>query len=115
MLHRKETRWPGFYYRTDYPDMDEANWKVFVNSRYDAESGEWSVFHPALPAGVLGTEEIVATASEMPVSQIFVGTTMDQFIPRLGPWRKPRARMPAWWNLPLGCCPSGFADIGRQP
>jgi len=44
LLHREETRWPGFYYRTDYPDMDEANWKVFVNSRYDAESEQWSVF-----------------------------------------------------------------------
>ena len=44
MLHRKETRWPGFYYRSDYPEMDESNWKVFVNSRYDAEKGEWSVF-----------------------------------------------------------------------
>ena len=44
LLHREETRWPGFYYRTDYPDMDEANWKVFVNSRYDAVSEQWSVF-----------------------------------------------------------------------
>ena len=44
MLHRKETRWPGFYYRNDYPEMDEANWRVFVNSRFDPEKGEWSVF-----------------------------------------------------------------------
>ena len=44
MLHRKETRWPGFYYRTDYPDMDEANWRVFVNSRYDPQTGNWDVF-----------------------------------------------------------------------
>ena len=44
LLYRKETRWPGFYYRSDYPDMDEANWKVFVNSRYDPESGNWDVF-----------------------------------------------------------------------
>ena len=44
LLHRKETRWPGFYYRSDYPDMDEPNWRVFVNSRYDPETGAWDVF-----------------------------------------------------------------------
>ena len=44
LLHRKETRWPGFYYRSDYPDMDEENWRVFVNSRYDPDSGDWNVF-----------------------------------------------------------------------
>ncbi len=41
MLERKETRWPGYYYRTDYPDIDDANWKVFVNSRYDPATGNW--------------------------------------------------------------------------
>ncbi len=44
LLFRKETRWPGFYYRSDYPDMDEQNWRVFVNSRYDPQSGDWNVF-----------------------------------------------------------------------
>jgi adenylylsulfate reductase subunit A len=41
MLSRKETRWPGYYYRTDYPDIDDANWKVFVNSKYDPATGDW--------------------------------------------------------------------------
>jgi adenylylsulfate reductase subunit A len=41
MLSRKETRWPGYYYRTDYPEIDDANWKVFVNSRYDPATGDW--------------------------------------------------------------------------
>jgi adenylylsulfate reductase subunit A len=44
LLARQETRWPGYYYRTDYPEMDEANWRVFVNSRYDPQTGAWSVF-----------------------------------------------------------------------
>jgi adenylylsulfate reductase subunit A len=44
LLHRRETRWPGYYYRTDYPEMDDANWRVFVNSRYDPQTGAWSVF-----------------------------------------------------------------------
>lgn len=45
VMHRKETRWPGYYYRADFPDMDPEKWgKVFVNSRYDAQTGEWKVF-----------------------------------------------------------------------
>jgi adenylylsulfate reductase subunit A len=44
LLHRKETRWPGFYYRADYPELDEENWRVFVNSRYNPDTGEWDVF-----------------------------------------------------------------------
>jgi adenylylsulfate reductase, subunit A len=44
LLHRKESRWPGFYYRADYPVMDEENWQVFVNSRYNPDNGEWDVF-----------------------------------------------------------------------
>ena len=44
LLHRKETRWPGYYYRSDYPDLDDANWRVFVNSRFDQESGRWDIF-----------------------------------------------------------------------
>ncbi|MFB3120508.1 MAG: adenylyl-sulfate reductase subunit alpha [Stenotrophomonas maltophilia] len=44
LLHRKETRWPGYYYRSDFPDLDDANWRVFVNSKYDAASGNWDVF-----------------------------------------------------------------------
>ena len=43
MLFRKETRWPGYYYRADYPKMDDQNWKVFTNSRYDAKTGEWQL------------------------------------------------------------------------
>jgi len=41
VLFRQETRWPGYYYRGDYPKLDEENWKVFANSRYDAATGEW--------------------------------------------------------------------------
>ncbi len=44
LLHRKETRWPGYYYRQDYPKLDDANWRVFVNSRRDPETGQWDVF-----------------------------------------------------------------------
>ena len=40
---RKETRYPGFYYRSDYPKLDEVDWKCFVNSRYDPKTGEWEM------------------------------------------------------------------------
>jgi adenylylsulfate reductase subunit A len=43
-LFREETRWPGYYYRSDFPKMDEDKWgKVFVNSVYDAEKDEFTM------------------------------------------------------------------------
>jgi adenylylsulfate reductase, subunit A len=41
ILYREETRYPGFFYRADFPKLDDANWKVFVNSRINPETGEW--------------------------------------------------------------------------
>ena len=43
LLHRKETRWPGYYYRSDYPDLDDKNWRVFVNSTFDSSTNKWSL------------------------------------------------------------------------
>ncbi|MFN3750882.1 MAG: adenylyl-sulfate reductase subunit alpha [Thiobacillus sp.] len=42
-LYRQETRWPGYYYRGDYPKLDDAQWHVFTASRYDARSGTWQM------------------------------------------------------------------------
>ena len=41
ILFREETRWPGYYMRNDFPTMDEANWKVFVNATY--KNGQWEM------------------------------------------------------------------------
>jgi len=41
---REETRYPGFYYRADFMDLNEAEWKCFVNSKIDVETGEWKCF-----------------------------------------------------------------------
>ncbi len=41
---RTETRWPGYYYRSDHPKVDDAHWRCFVNSVYDPASGEWRLF-----------------------------------------------------------------------
>jgi adenylylsulfate reductase subunit A len=43
ILFREETRYPGFYYRSDFPKLDEANWKCFVNSRRSPDTGEWTM------------------------------------------------------------------------
>ncbi len=43
MLFREETRWPGYYFRTDFPKIDEENWKCFVNGTWDRASGEWKM------------------------------------------------------------------------
>jgi len=43
LLHREETRWPGYYYRSDFPDLDDTNWRVFVNSKFDAANNAWSL------------------------------------------------------------------------
>ncbi|TAK85428.1 MAG: adenylyl-sulfate reductase subunit alpha [Betaproteobacteria bacterium] len=41
--YRQETRYPGYYYRTDYNYIDDENWKCFVNSRYDRDTGAWEL------------------------------------------------------------------------
>ena len=40
MLFREETRWPGYYFRTDFPEIKE-DWKCFANCRWNPETGEW--------------------------------------------------------------------------
>jgi adenylylsulfate reductase subunit A len=43
-LFREETRWPGYYYRADFPHVDDERWKCFVNSVYEPATGRWRVF-----------------------------------------------------------------------
>ena len=43
LLYREETRWPGYYYRSDFPDLDDAKWRVFVNSKFDAANNSWDL------------------------------------------------------------------------
>ena len=42
-LFRKETRWPGYYYRGDHMQLDDENWHCLTLSRRDPESGEWTM------------------------------------------------------------------------
>jgi adenylylsulfate reductase, subunit A len=39
ILFREETRWPGYYFRSDFPNLDEENWRVFVNCTF--KGGNW--------------------------------------------------------------------------
>jgi adenylylsulfate reductase subunit A len=41
ILFREESRYPGYYYRGDYNKIDDANWKCFTNSKYNAETNTW--------------------------------------------------------------------------
>lgn len=41
ILFRKETRWPGYYFRADMPKLDEKNWTVFANCRFDPKNNTW--------------------------------------------------------------------------
>ena len=43
ILFREETRWPGYYFRADFPTMDEKNWQVFVNCRWDPKTDKWEM------------------------------------------------------------------------
>jgi adenylylsulfate reductase subunit A len=42
-LFRKETRWPGYYYRADHPKLDDNDWHCFTLSRYDRHSRTWEM------------------------------------------------------------------------
>lgn len=44
---REETRYPGYYYRGDFPVVDDENWKCFTNSKYNVESNTWE--HKKVP------------------------------------------------------------------
>ncbi|MFN7085322.1 MAG: adenylyl-sulfate reductase subunit alpha [Burkholderiales bacterium] len=41
---REETRYPGYYYRTDFNYVDDQNWKCFTNSQYDRETRKWKLW-----------------------------------------------------------------------
>jgi adenylylsulfate reductase subunit A len=42
-LFRKETRWPGYYYRGDHMKLDDNDWHCFTLSQYDRNTGEWEL------------------------------------------------------------------------
>jgi len=48
-LARKESRWPGYYYKYDYLKLDETQ-KNFINVKYNMDKKEWTVLtRPMIP------------------------------------------------------------------
>jgi adenylylsulfate reductase subunit A len=43
LMYRKETRWPGWQTRSDYPEKNDE-YDCFVNSKRDPETGEVQIF-----------------------------------------------------------------------
>jgi len=43
ILFREETRWPGYYFRADFPKLDNDNWLCFVNCIMDPVTEEWEM------------------------------------------------------------------------
>jgi adenylylsulfate reductase subunit A len=41
ILFREESRYPGYYYRSDFLSIDDSKWKVFTISQYDMAKNEW--------------------------------------------------------------------------
>ena len=41
ILFREESRYPGYYYRSDFLAIDDSKWKVFTISKYDMKTNEW--------------------------------------------------------------------------
>lgn len=41
MLFRQETRWPGYYFRSDCPSLDNDNWLKFANITWNPKTQEW--------------------------------------------------------------------------
>jgi len=62
-LFRKETRWPGYYYRGDAMKLDDENWHVLTVSRRDPETGEFTMEKAPLYHLVDDKEEVVAEVS----------------------------------------------------
>ncbi len=44
LKYRKETRWPGWQTRMDYPEKDDKNFDCFVESQRDPKTGEIKMF-----------------------------------------------------------------------
>jgi len=43
LLFRQETRWPGYYFRSDKPTMNEEEWLCFANCKYDPKANSWEM------------------------------------------------------------------------
>ncbi len=66
---REETRYPGYYYRADYLQIDDDNWKCFVNSTFDRHTGEWKIKKVAY-AQLISTADDEPEAMSRPATKV---------------------------------------------
>jgi adenylylsulfate reductase subunit A len=59
-LERKETRFPGYYYKYDYLKLDEAQ-KKFINVKYDVDKKEWKVIERPMIPIITGPTGVVSS------------------------------------------------------
>ena len=43
VMFRKESRWPGYYYRGDHMKLDDKDWYCFTLSQFGRTTGEWEL------------------------------------------------------------------------
>jgi adenylylsulfate reductase, subunit A len=67
-LFRKETRWPGYYYRGDVMNVDDENWHVLTVSRRDPETGEYTM--EKAPCYHLVADDEVTTSGQTPAQKL---------------------------------------------
>jgi succinate dehydrogenase/fumarate reductase flavoprotein subunit len=60
-LFRQESRWGLYHYRVDYPERDDANWRVHVQVRKD-EQGRMACFKRPLAPYVIEPDDAEKTA-----------------------------------------------------
>ena len=48
LIYRKETRWPCYQTRIDFPERDDVNWLKFINSVYDPEKKRLTIIERPL-------------------------------------------------------------------
>ena len=53
LLARRETRWPGYQTRIDFPERDDTHWLCFLYSIRDKDSGKIHIIKKDYNAGVL--------------------------------------------------------------
>jgi adenylylsulfate reductase subunit A len=53
MMFREETRWPGYYFRTDHPELKE-DWEAFANCKWNPETGEWEMIRREMKRPITG-------------------------------------------------------------
>ena len=75
-LFRKETRWPGYYYRGDAMRVDDENWHVLTVSHRDPKTGENR--RPALELVRLTLPRRVYTQAHMDVVAESVARVHDR-------------------------------------